>query len=517
MSPSVVAEATGLNDELRILASGFVALLEIAQKLTRQEQELQSRLQYAFDEYQKLASKLPEDSDNKLDITIGPAHDLSSFDDTATDNVEWVTSMEKAGYISSTDTKNVTESLEISTAALRKLENTQDLSTLRTCPFGHGKRRTSMELDFTTNGIKGALDCPFNKSTKPLAAGEQGDINGERCQNDNGDPIKLEKIGDGTASTTRSVHSSAARCPIRYLGDHSPEELAEYFQNHKHEIPRSHSICIRRYQNNPQTSRQIDAKYGNVINMVKGLGEYHQPYLSTPHEIDETRQADAGVGVRSSSVERVEKWAEDVSNKSPPAGSTSPEEIEIAAPAPEEHQALANGDDEREGHFERPLRDVRVGESPSRPWGIHVPPEQPTIDHPFNIPPESHYEKPEEVEEDPTMLLPSQGRLSPLGQASTFGNDAEADADANVTLGATVEDLPPEPEIDEPSSHVHSHQMPHTNTHTNTYSVLRSNLSPDAPIAHIPNPQPRMVFNGPVFFGYTAEAAALLLEKMGHK
>lgn len=50
MSPSVVAEATGLNDELRILASGFVALLEIAQKLTRQEQELQSRLQYAFDE-----------------------------------------------------------------------------------------------------------------------------------------------------------------------------------------------------------------------------------------------------------------------------------------------------------------------------------------------------------------------------------------------------------------------------------------------------------------------------------
>ncbi|KAK2839324.1 hypothetical protein FQN49_006249 [Arthroderma sp. PD_2] len=514
MSPAV-ADATGRNDELRALAKGFVALLETAQKLTRQEHELQSRLQYAFDEYQKLASKLPEGSDNKLDITIGPANDFTGPDDTTTDNVEWVASIEKAGYISSSQTKNITESLEISTAALRKLEITQDPSTLRTCPFGHGKRRTSMEHDFTTNGIKGTLGCPFNKPSNPLAAGEQRDINEESCEND---PIKLDKIGEA-ASTARSVHSSSARCPIRYLEDHSPEELAEYFENHKHEIPRSHSVCIRRYQKNPQTSRHIDAKYGNVINMVKGLGEYHQPYLSTPQELDEAGEANAAAA-GSSSVDRVEKWAEDVSNKSPPrTGSTSPEEGEIAAPIPGDLHAVPNGDDDREGHFERPLRDVRVGESPSRPWGIHVPPEQPTIHHSFTIPPESHYEKLEEVEEDPTMLLPSQGRLSPLGQASTFGNDAEADVDANVTLGATAEEGEhPEPEVDEPSTHhTHSHQMPHTNTQTNTYSVPRSNLSPDAPMAHLSNPQPRMVFNGPVFFGYTAEAAALLLEKMGHK
>ncbi|KAF3492205.1 uncharacterized protein GIQ15_01722 [Arthroderma uncinatum] len=514
MSPAV-ADAAGRNDELRALAKGFVALLEAAQKLTRQEQELQSRLQYTLNEYQKLASKLPEGSDNKLDITIGPTLDSTGPDDAATDNVEWVTSMEKAGYISPTETKNITESLEISTAALRKLEITQDPSTLRTCPFGHGKRRTSMEHDFTTNGIKGTLGCPFNKSSKPLAAGEQTDINGESCENDE-DPIKLDKMGEGAPSTARSVHSSSARCPIRYLEDHSPEELAEYFENHKHEIPRSHSVCIRRYQNNPQTSRHIDAKYGDVVNMVKGLGEYHQPYLSTPHELDETGEVNAGAVTGSSSVDRVEKWAEDVSNKTPPrTGSPSPEEAEVTAPVPGDQHASPGGDDEREGHFERPLRDVRVGESPSRPWGIHVPPEQPAIYHP----PESHYDKPQEVEEDPTMLLPSQGRLSPLGQASTFGNDAEADADANITLGATAEeDLHPEPEIDEPSSHhAHSHQMPHTNTQTNTYSVPRSNLSPDAPMAHISSPQPRMVFNGPVFFGYTAEAAALLLEKMGHK
>ncbi|KAG5205995.1 Lethal factor [Trichophyton interdigitale] len=516
MTPPAVAEAAGQNDELKILARGFVALLEIARKLTRQEQALQSRLQYAFDEYQKLASTLPEGSDNKLDTIIGSTRHPPSLDETATDNVEWVTSMEKTGYISSTETKNITESLEISTAALRKLENTQDSSTLRTCPFDHGKRRTSMEHDFTTNGIKGALGCPFKKPNSSADA-EETNINGESCQNDDGDPIKLEKIGEGAPST---VHSSSARCPIRYLGDHSPEELAEYFLNHKHEIPRSHSVCIRRYQNNPQTSRKIDAKYGNVINMVKGLGEYHQPYLSAPHEIDETGQGDTGPVAQPSSVERVEKWAEDVSNKSPPAGSTSPEEIETAAPVPDEHQGLTNGDDDRQGHFERPLRDVRVGESPSRPWGIHVPPEQPAVDHTFTHPPESHYEKPEGVDEDPTVLLPSQGRLSPLGQASTFGNDAEAEAEANATLDAAVdEDEQPRPEIDEASSHhIHSHHhMPHTNTQTNTYSVPRSNLSPEAPITHIPNPHPRMVFNGPVFFGYTAEAAAMLLEKMGSK
>lgn len=49
MTPAVT-EAAGQNDELKILARGFVALLEIARKLTRQEQVLQSRLQYAFDE-----------------------------------------------------------------------------------------------------------------------------------------------------------------------------------------------------------------------------------------------------------------------------------------------------------------------------------------------------------------------------------------------------------------------------------------------------------------------------------
>ena len=50
MTPPAATEAVGQNDELKILARGFVALLEIARKLTRQEQVLQSRLQYAFDE-----------------------------------------------------------------------------------------------------------------------------------------------------------------------------------------------------------------------------------------------------------------------------------------------------------------------------------------------------------------------------------------------------------------------------------------------------------------------------------
>ena len=39
-------------------------------------------------------------------------------------------------------------------------------------------------------------------------------------------------------------------CPIRFLDQHSPEEVATYFERHKHELPRSHEVCVKRYQSN---------------------------------------------------------------------------------------------------------------------------------------------------------------------------------------------------------------------------------------------------------------------------
>ena len=54
-------------------------------------------------------------------------------------------------------------------------------------------------------------------------------------------------------------------CPIRFLDQHSPEEVATYFEKHKHELPRSHEVCVRRYQKNEEQIRKLDAKYGSPV------------------------------------------------------------------------------------------------------------------------------------------------------------------------------------------------------------------------------------------------------------
>ena len=159
---------------------------------------------------------------------------------------------------------------------------------------------------------------------------------------------------DRGTSPPPSVSGSVSKCPIRMLDERSPEEIAQYFESHKHDIPRSHEICVKRYQSNAASIRQLDAKYGNLVNMIQGLGMKHQPML--PSKEDEEF---AELGAKS--VRKVENWADKVKE--------TPEE-------PDLHSALlADPSDsgEREGHFDRPLKEVRVGESPTRPWGISVP------------------------------------------------------------------------------------------------------------------------------------------------
>ena len=127
---------------------------------------------------------------------------------------------------------------------------------------------------------------------------------------------------------------------------------ARYFETHKHEIPRSHEICVKRYQRNEADIRKLDAKYGSLVNMIQGLGQKHQPMLPTKEEGE-------SVEVEQVSNERVENWAKAVS-----ADGVGHEE--------DEHIVLDDEED-RESRFDRPLKEIRVGESPSRPWGIHIP------------------------------------------------------------------------------------------------------------------------------------------------
>ena len=164
----------------------------------------------------------------------------------------------------------------------------------------------------------------------------------------------LEGNKDGSMSPCPSITGSISKCPIRMLDERSPEEIAEYFEHHKHEIPRSHEICVKRFQSNTESIRLLDAKYGNLVNMIQGLGMKHQPLLPTKDNEEDLSEVDA------KSIKKVENWADNVKE--------NPEEADIHSTLLANHSAHA-----REGYFDRPLKEVRVGESPSRPWGISVP------------------------------------------------------------------------------------------------------------------------------------------------
>lgn len=167
-----------------------------------------------------------------------------------------------------------------------------------------------------------------------------------------GDPIAAEARNPGASSPPPSVNGVTSKCPIRFLDKHSPEELAEYFSHHKHEIPRSHEICVRRYQSNSESIRQLDAKYANLASLIQDLGVKHQPMLTT-------KEGDGYMAIAKSSAEKVEEWAENVKDLSTDANI----EGTISQSKP----------DSRVGVYDQPFKEVRVGESPSRPWGIPVP------------------------------------------------------------------------------------------------------------------------------------------------
>ena len=167
---------------------------------------------------------------------------------------------------------------------------------------------------------------------------------------------------DRRHSPPPSISGSISKCPIRMLDERSPEEIAQFFEHHKHEIPRSHEICVRRYQSNSQTIRELDAKYGNLANMIKGLGMKHQPLLPSK---EDDEQDDAAMDTKS--MHNVENWAHEV------------DVVHAGADIPNEAKTLLSGSDDRQGHFDRPLKEIRVGESPSRPWGISVPAANPHL------------------------------------------------------------------------------------------------------------------------------------------
>jgi hypothetical protein len=101
----------------------------------------------------------------------------------------------------------------------------------------HPTVQEDFEQDFTTrNGTPSKLESPFAKITNRSPPNIQVD------------PIAAEFYGGGlVGSGAASAQHNPSKCPIRYLDQYSPEEVTKYFENYKHEIPRSHAVCISRY------------------------------------------------------------------------------------------------------------------------------------------------------------------------------------------------------------------------------------------------------------------------------
>lgn len=389
------------------------------------------------------------------------------------------------------------------------------------CVVAAKARRPSLyERDFTTsNGVKGNLRCPYAKPTHATANGHVNGTASTTVNNLDGqssttkcafDPIKADQAAtqDRVSSADASVRSSAARCPIRYMDDHSPEELAKYFEAHKHEIPRSHAICVSRFQRSSATMRQIDAKYGSLVNMIQGLSVRHKPLLPES-------------GENGTSAERVEKWAEDVSSKSPhPATLSTVEEDEVP-------EATVGDEEDRMGHFERPLREVRVGESPSRPWGIPVPilnHNQPILGSAINSPaapihaPELKTPKHMMDIDLPSPAVhrqeaPSPTPVRPKGKCpfdhTAFMKKPEAAADVDATL-AKETGSPGYPHV---NGNVH-HAAVQEDKVENDYAEPKVQTSAPTPApAPASNNPPQMIFNGPVFFGFSAEETAAFMQQ----
>lgn len=370
------------------------------------------------------------------------------------------------------------------------------------CPFASmaGKKLSSHAASVLSryNPSGSGAGSPANEQTNMSARSSVSRVNGKesfarRSASDRRasftDPIKAEMCGldshdtnqaqkedkESPMSERAAIQSHVAQqqeagvCPIRFLDQHSPEEVATYFERHKHELPRSHEICVKRYQSNEMQIRELDEKYGNLVSMIQGLGEKHQNYLPKDPDPDEVEAQEEAIENDGKRDEKIQKWASSVSAQ---AGEGDAEKAHY---------------EDRKPHFERPLRDIRVGESPSRPWGISVPAKyvEEAVERseastsPAKVRPSGLNTKPEpEVKKE--------GSKCPFGFDKTEERAADGDAAVRAVeaLGRPV----------------------FVNYQEQKQEVQDPSMS---------DKTGKMVFTGPVFIGYSVEDAAKILRESG--
>lgn len=330
-----------------------------------------------------------------------------------------------------------------------------------------------------------------------------------------------------------------SRCPIRFLDTLTPEQLSSYFSTHRHEIPRSHEICVRRYRNTDEAKlREMDEKYGGrgegatgLGGMIKGLGAMHRGLLpeNTGKEVSEEDENESQSDKHETSAhgESVKKWADSVSHATRDRNSQAI--TADVAPIIQPTQTSDKLEDPRDSHFDRdrPLRDIRIGESPSRPWGISVPAaayeatsqQQQSFSEIEKS--EKHKDRRETDATDEDSCSSSRNRSMAVPVPLSYSNIPASSSSTNGIVGKGA--------VDGQSSH-------------SSRSSFMSDDRTSIPLSTRPAPQHdmgqkekngrkekkgqkqkkgqkekkgQMLFTGPVFFGYTPEQTVMLLKEIG--
>ena len=348
---------------------------------------------------------------------------------------------------------------------------------------------TALEQDFTVEGKRGNLQCPFSQRPVPADAPEDQKHEGAHAQqapHSASDPL-CAAMYEESNSQIHGGNASSRQCPIRYMDQRSPEEIANYVEAHKHELPRSHEVCLRRYQHNEHQIKKLDSKYGNIVSMIEGLGQLHQPMLPEDEQGRQRRQSE----IEKASNERVHDWAKAVTDT--PTDPKDDEDLEQAVE-----------DVGRHGHFDRPLKEVRVGESPSRPWGISVPVYD-FVDlgdeHPLSPPP-APVRMPSATHSPKTPV--KSGGKCPFDHTKLPGfrgapaENLEADNGPPVT---------PQP-VQEPGFTPEKEAAPSQTPYLGQPAFINADAAKT-----LGNSGPPMVFTGPVFIGYPVDQALQIINQ----
>ncbi|PVH88314.1 hypothetical protein DL98DRAFT_509026 [Cadophora sp. DSE1049] len=488
-------------DELiRTLTDNFNVLADEVQLLSDRKQILEHKLRFAHEQFQYLADKYAS-GDSEISNTLAKLQLPPDLQVSAPDRAGVVPLPQRTQIGSKQQTAVAIRDGRRAAQRLVALAGKSTGSTVSgrsisgtSSNVKYSGRRTSLstvlEQDFTVQGKKSSLLCPFSRPPRPTDAS----MNAERSpgsgtqesdqpltpsdvrdptRHHSSDPICAALYAETMNSPPPSASGSAAKCPIRYMDQHSPEEIAQYFETHKHEIPRSHEVCVKRYQRNEDDIRKLDAKYGNLVSMIQGLGQKHQPMLATKEE-------EEAMELEKTSNERVENWAHAVSAD----GVHSEEHV------PDDEE------EDRESRFDRPLKEIRVGESPSRPWGISVP---------IFDPPEG-----ERPVSPPPAPVPAEHTPRPVGKCP-FGHGAKVD-EQPIPPPATEE----RPAGKCPFPHAAAQKMKEeaaeptpqaTPVFQNQPTFIQPSESPK------PAAAPQMIFTGPVFIGYPMEQAITFMQQ----